>query len=461
MNPAIFRNYDIRGVVPDDLSYLDSEVIGKAFGTYIKSKYGNRVVIGHDNRKTSPEIKDKFVYGLMSVGCHVTDVGMSLTPIISFLSYDNRFDVGVIVTASHNPSKYNGFRFCCKNAFPIFGEQISEIKELSLTGNFEKAQGTIDYDDLNVKYVDYLASIFSFKTNKKVLLDCGNGTSSVFASKVFTRIGIAHESVFCNLDNDYPHGVPNPENALFMKPLSEAVVQGGYDVGFAYDTDTDRFGFVDEKGRVYSNDKALLFLAEDLLKKQKGKIIFDVKCTEVLPQKITEFGGEPVMMRTGHVHYLSKMREEGVILGGEYSGHLYYGHDYFGYDDGIFSSLKVLEVLSKSDKSLSELMDAYPKTYNTGEIEVPVIEAQKAEKIQQIKDAIKENPIVKKIVDVDGVRIYLTDTDWVLIRSSNTMPVLTMRLEASTQGGVEKLAEFAMKLVPELKPEMLTPIHFS
>lgn len=460
MNPAIFKNYDIRGVVPDDLSFIDAELIGKAFGTYIKAKYGKRIVIGHDNRNTSPELKDKFVFGLMSVGCDVTDTGLSLTPTIQFLTYDKRFDAGVVVTASHNPSKYNGFRFCGRKAEPIFGDQIQEIKEIALAGGFINEHGTVTYNDLNPQYIEHLSTLFQFKRPLRVLIDCGNGTSSAFASTLYAKLGINYQAMFCNLDGDYPHGVPDPENNIFMKTLSEKVVEGGFDVGFAFDTDSDRFGVVDEKGNIYSNDKMLLFLAEDALKSQKGKVLFDVKSTEVLAKRISELGGEPVMIRTGHPYFLKGLKE-GAILGAEYSGHLFYGEGYFGYDDGIFASLKVLEVLSGLSCSLSEFMSQYPKTYHTDEIKVPVNEESKQMKLEAVKTLVSSSPKVVKKIEVDGVRAYLNDTDWVVIRSSNTTPIFSVRMEAQTKEGLQNLAEFSMGLLPELKPEMLVPIHFS
>ncbi len=460
MNPAIFKNYDIRGVVPEDLSFLDAETIGRAFGVYVKAKYGSRIVIGHDNRQTSPELKDKFVFGLMASGCDVVDVGLSLTPIIQFLTHDRRFDAGVVVTASHNPSKYNGFRFCGRKAEPIFGEQIQEIKELALGGGFVTEHGTVTYNDLNPLYIEYLSTLFNFKKPLKVLIDCGNGTSSAFASTLFSKLGINFEALYCNLDGDYPHGVPDPENNIFMKTLAENVVAGGFDVGFAFDTDSDRFGVVDEKGNIYSNDKMLLFLAEDALKTQKGKVLFDVKSTEVLAKRIKDLGGEPVMIRTGHPYFLKGLKE-GALLGAEYSGHLFYGGGYFGYDDGIFASLKVLEVLSGLSCSLSEFMSLYPKTYHTDEIKVPVNDADKAMKLEAVKTLVSSNSKVFKKSEVDGVRVYLNETDWVVIRSSNTTPIFSVRMEAQTKEGLQALAEFSMSLLPELKPEMLVPIHFS
>ncbi len=460
MNPVIYKNYDIRGVVPDHLNYYDAELLGKAYGMYVKSKFGDRVVIGHDNRKTSPELKDKFVFGLMSVGCHVTDVGLSLTPTIQFLTHDKRFDAGVIVTASHNPSNYNGFRFCGRKAEPIFGEQILQIKEIAEQGVFPHENGSVNYDDLNPLYIEHLASLFTFKKRLRVLIDCGNGTSSAFASTLYSRLGINFETLFCNLDGDYPHGVPDPENNLFMKTLSQKVVEGGFDAGFAFDTDSDRFGVVDEKGNVYSNDKMLLFLAEDLLKTQKGAVLFDVKSTETLGIRVKELGGEPRMIRTGHPYFLKGLRE-GALIGGEYSGHMFYGSGYLGYDDGIFASLKVLEVLSSLDTSLSEFMQKYPKTYHTDEIKVPIPESEKPKRIEDVKRLALDDPKVVRRVEVDGIRAYLNQTDWVVIRSSNTTPIFSVRMEAQSKEGLQDLAEFAMRLLPELKPEMLVPIHFS
>jgi len=454
INPFIFRDYDIRGIVPLD---LDSDIalhLGKAFGTFVKDKYGERVVVGHDNRKSSQDIKDKFVYGLMSTGCKVSDIGLSLTPIIHFLTFNKRFDSGVMVTASHNEEKFNGFRMCGRRAEPIFGDMILEIKQIVESESYLKGNGSIDYEDLIPEYESYYQKNFSFKSGLKVLVDCGNGTSSIIVGEIFEKLGINVSLLYCNLDGDYPHGIPDPENNLFMAELSEKVVEGGFDIGFAFDTDADRFGVVDDKGNIYENDKLLLLFAKHILKGNPGKkVLCDVKSTSLLEKFIKDFGGEHVMIRTGHPYFIKGLKE-GAILGAEYSGHMYFGDKYFGFDDGLYSSVRLLEILSQAGMSLSKLMDEFPKTYHTGEIKYPCEEGEKDRLVQKVGESLKNLGLKIMVSEIDGVRVSLDRMGWFLVRASNTGSYISIRFESDTKEVFNKIADFLVSVLPNL-PEIL------
>ncbi len=461
VNPVIFRDYDIRGVVPSDLDPVISENIGLAFGTFLNGEYGTNVVVGHDNRKSSVELKDKFVYGLISSGCNVTDIGLSLTPIVQFLTYDKKFDAGVIVTASHNPKEFNGFRFVGKKGEPIFGDDLRQILEITNSQTYKKGNGTVGYEDLHHKYISYMRENFSFSKNFKVAVDCGNGTTSSFVPAILKELGVEVFEIFCNLDGDYPHGIPDPENPLFMGGLSESIKLGSYDVGFGFDTDGDRLGVVDEKGNIYETDKLLLLLASSVLKNHKdGKILFDVKSSGLLEVEIVKFGGEPVMLRTGHPYFITAIKN-GALVGSEFSGHTFFGDKYFGFDDGIYAALRVLEILDNSDMSLSELFKVFPKTYHTQELKLPCSESEKKDLVDKVSKFVSSNIAVNKVVDIDGIRAYMGDKSWFLVRASNTNPYISIRFESDTEEGVNNEIGFLCNILPSLNNLKPIPIHFS
>ncbi|MEK7595167.1 MAG: phosphomannomutase/phosphoglucomutase [Patescibacteria group bacterium] len=451
LNPTVFRNYDIRGIVPDELTELSAEEIGKAFGTLVQSKYGKNIVVGHDNRKTSAPLKDKFVYGLMSTGCNVTDIGLSLTPIIEFLTFEKEFDAGVIVTASHNPKQFNGFRFCGTKADPLYGNSIQEIKSTIDTQNYKKSMGSVTYEDLSEVYVKYMVSNFQFNKRHRVIVDCGNGTSSVISMNIFERLNLSVVGMYCNLDGDYPHGTPDPESNLFMQDLAKEVLKQGKEIGIAYDTDGDRFGLVDEKGTIYSNDKMLLLFGKYMLKDNPGaSVIYDVKCTALLEDKIKEFGGVPIMMRTGHPYFIERMKG-GALLGGEFSGHIYFSDKYMGFDDGIYASLRVIEILDKEDKSLSELMSAFPKMYHTEELKYPCNDNEKEALIEKIREVVKSNLSIVRVDETDGIRAYLNQNTWFLVRASNTSPYLSLRFESQREKDLNDALIYIEGLLPKFQ----------
>lgn len=437
----IFRNYDIRGTYPDELNGRNAKLIGKVLGTHIWKKGFNKVVVGRDDRASSPELSKALIEGLVSTGCHVTDIGISITPAIHFLTCTQNFDLGVVVTASHNPKEFNGFRVDYRHAEQFYGDLVLMLRFMIEREEFVTGEGTLEEKDMNPYYIDYISDKFSFKSNLKVVIDCGNGATSEIAPRIFEKIGCTIIPVSCNYDSNFPNGVPDPESSILMDELSEHVLKNKADVGFAYDTDGDRSGMVDEKGNAYKTDMSLLLFAEQVLKKQPGRIVcFDVKCSSLVETHIREMGGVPKIMRTGHPYFVNEVQGE-AVLGAEFSGHVYFSDDYFGYDDGVYASCRALEILQETGKPLSELMSKYPPRAATREIKVPCDDNEKFKVVNLVKIYLMNNVKYQKIIDIDGVRANISDTGWFLIRASNTTPNLSIRAEGKDEKEKEDLLE--------------------
>ncbi len=433
---TIFREYDIRGTYPNELTEEVSRHIGCAVGTLLCSKTGKRspkVVVGRDTRESSEGLTNEFIKGLVASGCEVVDVGVSLTPIIHFLTCEADFDMGVEVTASHNPANFNGFRLDYRNAVPIFGDDIAKLYSLVISEKYREGAGSVSKQDLFDFYLQYLKKVFKFSGSKKVVIDCGYGTISYFAERIFKTLGADVVPVFCIPKNTFPQGIPDPTRLDFITELEKAVLEHNAAVGFAFDEDSDRFGVVDEKGHAHDNDRILLLMAKEVLKTNPGgTIIFDVKSSNILPKFIKAWGGKPEMLRTGHPFFVKRM-QEGALLGGEFSGHTFFADGYYGYDDGIYAACKVLEILEKSSKPLSELMSEFPDLSDTGELKIICPDDKKFEVVAEIQAAlVQKKADFLDVITLDGIRVSVTETDWFLIRASNTSPYLSIRVQAHT-----------------------------
>lgn len=427
---SIFRSYDIRGIVPSELDANISEHIGKALGTYaLMNKLGNKFVVGEDDRSTSPELSTALIKGLTSTGCNVTYLGLTMTPVIHYLTCTEDFSFGINVTASHNPIEYNGFRLDLKDAVPFYGDQLQEIYKLILTENYITGEGSVENKDLFPLYLEHLKGRFSFNSATRIVIDCGNGSASVFAPRIFETLGCTVMPLYCDINSRFPHGVPDPENRLFMEALSKKVLAEKADGGFAFDTDVDRFGLVDDQGNIYDTDKTLLMFAEQKLKDHPGsEVLFDVKCSSQVRHLVDELGGVAKLMRTGHPYFVEEIRN-GAILGCEYSGHAYFGGTHYGYDDGIFAACKAIQYSERQNKSFYQMLRKYPVRYHTSELKIPCPDKIKFEIIASIISIAKAMPNIVNLITLDGVRVEPTKTGWFLIRASNTSPMLSVRVE--------------------------------
>ena len=459
VNPSIFRVYDIRGVAGEKFEQkaldeyekwygkfpgitITPEVavaLGKAYGTRIRKRGGKNFIIGHEERQYGDELKKLFIEGARSTGCNVTDAGVSLTPIIYFSTAFHNYDGGVNTTGSHNVYFFNGFKMMAKDVFPIFDEEIQEMKRIIENEEYyEDNQGEYEQRNVFEDYKKYLLTHNKLERKIKVVLDCGNGSAGIFAPNLLRELGCEVIEMYSEVDATFPNHLPDPEDIWMMRDLSKKVVEEKADLGIALDADGDRFGCVDEKGEFIYADRMLLLIAKDILSKNKGKkILYDVKCTRYMEELVPKYGGIPLMHITGHAPIKDTLRRDTeVIFGGEISGHFYWCEDYFKIDDGVYSAAKVLSLLSKTEKKMSEIMSEIPITSMTPEIKLPCEDNVKNKISDNIKNLFSKN---YKVITIDGARIMFSETSWGLVRPSNTSPYLSIRVEADTDEEVVKI----------------------
>ncbi len=451
INPQIFREYDIRGIVGKDLTGEIVKMLGKSFGTYIISKGGNKVSVGRDNRLSSPKFKSALIGGILSAGCDVINIGLVPTPVMYFSLFNLDVDGGIVVTGSHNPPNFNGFKLAVGKT-TIYGDQIKELGKIIKEDRFVEGKGTLFHQNIIDDYIEHIKDKIDLKKRLKVVVDAGSGTAGLIAPKLLKEIGCEVIKLYCELDGTYPHHHPDPTVVEFVQDLIKKVKEEKADLGIAYDGDADRIGVIDDKGNIIWGDQLLILFSRDILKKKKEKIIFEVKCSQALVDEIEKAGGEPIMWKTGHSLIKNKMIEEKAVLGGEMSGHIFFADNYYGYDDAIFASCRLVELLSKSDKTISEMLSDIPKYFSTPEIRVDCPDEKKFEIVSNIKNYFEKD---HKIIDVDGVRILFTN-GWGLVRASNTQPALVLRFEGKSKESLkiiknkilEKISEYPSLAIP-------------
>jgi len=461
INPYIFREYDIRGLVGKDLNKDTVKLIGKGFGILIQKISGKNVVIGKDNRESSTELQAALIEGLIEVGCEVTTIEFSTSPMLYFAVCNYGFDGGINVTGSHNPIEFNGLKLTQKNAVPVYGKELKgilKIIEEGFVGSGEvegskNKKGKLIEENKHVKE-DYLNAICDrIKLNPgkklKVVVDCGNGTASYFAPEMLRKIGCEVVELYCEPDSTFPNHLPDPAEEKYMEDLKKKVLEEKADLGIAYDGDADRCGIVNEKGQLVHPDFLLILLARDFLGRNPGeKVIFEVKCSENVKSEIEKSGGKAVVWKAGHSLIKDKMKKDKILLGGEASGHMFFGENYFGFDDGLYASAKILEIYSKAGKAFSEHFLDIPKVYATPEIKLPCPDEKKFEVVEKVKDYFKEK---YENIDVDGIRIIFEEGAWGLVRASNTNPYLTVRFEARTEEKLEEIKKIVFDKLKEFK----------
>ncbi len=451
VSPYIFREYDIRGKVGEDFTEDVVREVGKAYGTVVKRKGGKRVVCGRDGRLSSPSLQQALIEGITSTGIDVVNIGMCPTPVMYFSLFKvDGIDGGIQVTGSHNPPEFNGLKICVGKD-TIFGSQIKELKNLIDAQDYEKGSGKVEEREVIPEYIDYICETVKLEKGISVVLDPGNGVCGLTAPEIFKRLGCDVKCLFCEVDGNFPNHFPDPVVPENIKYLKEEVIKQGALVGFGYDGDGDRIGVVDEKGNIIWGDQLLIFLAKDLLKRHPGaKIIGEVKCSRVLYQKIAEFGGTPIMWKTGHSLIKSKMKEEGALLAGEMSGHIFFAERWFGFDDGVYASVRVAEILANSGIKLSEFVESLPKMYSTPEIRKECPDEIKFKVVEKLVKKFKAEGL--NVIDIDGARVEFKE-GWALVRASNTQPVLVLRFEAETEEFLKELQERVYSALEEVMKE--------
>ncbi len=431
-NENIFRAYDIRGIygseLTDDLAYN----LGLAFGTKLKLEHKTRTVVGYDNRTSSVSLFNALTKGIKETGIDVINIGLVTTPMYYFAWQLFQVDSGIMITASHNPKEHNGFKISFNGTFNAYGEMIQEFKEFIKKGKFISGQGLTINEDIKDRYIDFvLKSIKLGERRLKIVVDSGNGTSAIIIKDVLNKLNIDYIPLYTESDPNFPNHHPDPSVPKNMEMLSEVVRSKQADVGFAYDGDADRMGLVDESGNMISNDHFMIMIVRDIINNLSDKrILFDVKCSKSLEDEIIKLGGTPVISRTGNSYLRARIVDDNIPFGGELSGHIFFNDKFPGYDDGIYASLRMMEILSNTNKKVSELLSGITKYYSTPELKMNVSDDKKFALIEQVKTYCQSKNY--KFLDIDGCKVIFDD-GFVLVRASNTGPQITLRFEATTE----------------------------
>ena len=437
MNSSVFREYDIRGLAEKDFDKEFALLLGKVHGTIISKKGGKRVTVGRDCRATSDAYAEAVIAGLASTGLHVYDIGVCPTPLLYFSLFHLDVDGGIQVTASHNPSEYNGFKLCVGKE-TLYGQQIQDVRAKMERNEFkQKAGGKVERYEIVPPYHKYLLQdVPRLARPLKVVVDAGSGVGGPVAPPIFRELGCTVWEIACTPDGRFPIHHPDPTVPENLAMLIEKVRHEKADLGIAYDGDADRIGAVDEQGNILWGDELLVLFARDVLQRNPHAVIIsEVKCSQRLYDDIAKNGGKAIMWKAGHSLLKAKMKETHALLAGEMSGHMFFKERYFGYDDAIYASLRLLEILAKSSQPLSGLLADLPKSVSTPEIRVDCPDEKKFAIAEKAKEYFRKH---YDIIDVDGVRVQFPE-GWGLIRASNTQPALVLRFEAKSD---EKLKEY-------------------
>ncbi len=449
VNPQIFREYDIRGVVEKDLTPDIVCLLGQTYGTYMVEKGLKDLTVGRDCRLSSDGFQDALVEGILSTGCNVTDIGVCPTPVFYFSLFHLNKDGGMMITASHNPADFNGFKVCVGNQ-TIFGEELQNLRRRLERGVFSQGCGTLSSYEIMGPYLQQIQADISIARSIKVAVDGGNGTAGPTVTTLLSNLGCQVLDLYCEMDGRFPNHHPDPTVPEFLRDLIETVKGGEAEIGLAYDGDGDRLGVVDEQGEILWGDRLLILFSREILKDHPGAtIISEVKASQTLYDDIARHGGKALMWKAGHSLIKKKMKETGALLAGEMSGHLFFADRYFGYDDAIYASCRLLEILSRENKGAQELIGDVPKTETTPEIRVPCPDERKFQVVEKVRDRFSET---HEVIDIDGARILFED-GWGLVRASNTGPVLVLRFEAKSRHQLETIRKEVEATVNELMGE--------
>ena len=450
INSAIFREYDVRGIYGEDLNEDVAYTVGKAFGSYISKLGQNKVIIGHDNRQSHEVIYPALMKGILDSGVDVISLGLVTTPMHNFAKIYYNVDAGIMVTASHNPKEYNGFKMSVQKEDSLFGNDLQDFKKFLDEYEYTSGDGKVTEANVFPAYLDNLKkSIYFGKRRVKAAIDCGNGTGSVFIKDILKEFNIECEFLYCESDSNFPNHIPDPAVKDNLKDLGDKVKELEYDLGVAVDGDTDRCGLVLEDGTFVSADLIMALFYRDLASSMDVKKgVFDVKCSLSLIDEIEKLGLEPCMNRTGSVYCRRYVNENNLDFGGEYSGHLFFRDRYLGFDDGVYGILRIIELLSKTDKKISELFNGLNYYYSTEEIKVRVTDDNKFDIVSGVVDYAKGKNY--KFSLVDGIRVMFDD-GWALVRASNTGPDLTVRFEAKTEDRLHEIQYEFTKVIDDLK----------
>lgn len=455
INPAIFRMYDIRGIVKADLTPDAVYLIGQAFAAEALSQDCNTVAIGRDGRLHSPLLARKLSEGLRAGGCDVVDVGEVPTPVLYFATHHLRTHTGIMVTGSHNPPEYNGLKMVL-NGKTLYGDDITGLQKRIEENRLTTGSGKHRQESVNEIYLKRITDDVKLARPMNIAIDCGNGVAGNIAPELFRRMGCTVTELFCDVDGTFPNHHPDPSKLENLKDLCVSIEAHGHDLGLAFDGDGDRVGIVDNKQHIIFPDRQMILYAEDVLSRNPGaQIIYDIKSSYHLGNAIKEMGGDPLMWKTGHSLIKAKMIETGALLAGEMSGHIFFKERWYGFDDGLYAAARMLEILSKKNETAAEVFGKLPDSCNTPELQIKFKEGEHYKFMDKFKLQAKF-PGAVDISSIDGMRVTWKK-GWGLIRPSNTTPSLVLRFEAEDQTSLEEVQAIFRTQMSLLDPGIKLP----
>lgn len=448
INKYIFRGYDIRGVYPTDLNSDVAYIIGKSFGTYVKRLGKTKAVVGRDNRYSSEELESSLIEGITSTGVDVIDLGLVTTPMYYYACIKLNNPTGIMVTASHNPKDDNGFKFAFDERGNARGEMIEEFRDFTFNMDFDEGNGAVEKYDIRNEYIELFKKSLDFGERRiKVVIDPGNGTTSIIAKELYELFPLDLEVIFGDSDPMFPNHHPDPCVEKNLTSLKQKVLETNADLGLGFDGDGDRLGVIDEKGNYIATDKYMIMIIRDIIDKvEKKEFLYDVKCSKSLSDEIEKLDAKGICYRTGNSYTKAKVKDDNLPFGGELSGHVYFNDKWPCFDSGLYAGLRLIEILSKTDKKTSELLSGINEYYSTEELKFKSTDDKKFAIVEKVKEyAINKG---YNVLTIDGVRVNF-NYGWALVRASNTGPNITARFEAKTKEELESLQNEFISLINE------------
>ena len=449
LNQNIFRANDIRGIAYEDLSESVVTDLGKALGSESLERNITQFIIGRDARLSSPDIFEWLSSGVLSTGCNVIDIGLVTSPMFYFSTFELSTSSGVVITGSHNPGEYNGFKIVFKNR-STSSEEILDIKRRILKKDFFRGAGKIKSADIKENYINSIVRDISIKENLKISIDCGNGAAGIVAKEVYEALGCEVIELFGEPDGNFPNHHPDPSKPENVKDLIESVIDNRSKIGLAFDGDADRLGVISPKGKMIYPDMQMILFSKQVIKSNPGaKIVFDIKCSKLLSDAILAEGAVPIMVKTGHTFIKQEIRKNKAHLGGEMSGHIFFNDRWPGFDDGIYAGARMLEIISENNEE--DVFETLPFLFSTPEINVATSDDEKFELVENFKQ--NSNFENAEIIDIDGIRVNF-ESGWGLLRASNTSPVLVLRFEAESEEYLEEIKNSFYLNLKKLKKDL-------
>ena len=449
LNENIFRANDIRGIAFEDLTEEVIFALGKALGTESLNRKQDYFIIGRDGRISSPRLFEWLSEGVLSTGCNVIDIGIVPSPVFYHSTFKLKSSSGVVITGSHNPGNYNGFKILFNNS-STSSEEIQSIKKRIKEQDFLSGSGNIESLDVIESYIEEVKRNINLNRPMNISIDCGNGAAGVVAERVYNGLGCKVEGLYCDLNGNFPNHHPDPSRPENVEDLIKSVLKNKSEIGLAFDGDADRLGVISPSGEMIFPDMQMILFCQHVLKeKPNSKIVFDVKCSKLLEEAISKSNGIPLMSKTGHTFIKSMIRDHGAILGGEMSGHIFFNDRWPGFDDGVYAGARMLEILSQSEGE--DIFKTLPRLVSTPEINIETTDEDKFSIIDNFKKM--SNFEDGKIIDIDGIRVEF-DNGWGLLRASNTSPVLVLRFEANSLKALNKIKDRFKDTLQRIEPSL-------